>query len=158
MHNRASLILGIGIMVIAGAAVVLALGWPWKAKLFPLVIGIPVFCMAIAEVAWGVIDPAARSEAMEFRLSGQAAGATAVRRTLLAIGWLAGFFAAIALLGYPTAVPLLVFLYLKLEGREGWIFSGVFAGVVWAVFYAVFDRLLHLPFPAGWIQGWIGLA
>ncbi|HSF22103.1 MAG TPA: hypothetical protein VLA81_08680, partial [Burkholderiales bacterium] len=68
MHSKASLILGIGIMVIAGAAVVLAMDWPWKAKLFPLVIGIPVFCMATAEVVWGLLDPAARSEAMEFRL------------------------------------------------------------------------------------------
>jgi hypothetical protein len=158
MHSKASLILGTGIMVIAGAAVILAMDWPWKAKLFPLVIGIPVFCMATAEVAWGLLDPAARSEAMEFRLSGQAPGGAAGRRTLLAIGWLIGFLAAIALLVYPVAVPLLVFLYLKLEGREGWIFSGVFAGVVWAVFFVVFDRLLHLPFPAGWIQTWVGLA
>jgi hypothetical protein len=158
VHSRASLILGIGIMVIAGAAVVLAMDWPWKAKLFPLVIGIPVFCMATAEVVWGLLDPAARSEAMEFRLSGQTAGGTTVRRTLLAIGWLIGFFAAIVLLGYPVAVPLLVFLYLKLQGREGWVVSGVFAGVVWAVFFAVFDRLLHLPFPAGWIPAWLGLA
>jgi len=158
VHSRASLILGICIMIIAGAAIVIAMDWPLKAKLFPLVIGIPVFCMATAEVAWGLLDPAARSEAMEFRLSGQASGATAVRRTLLAIGWLVGFFAAIVLLGYPVAVPLLVFLYLKLQGREGWILSGVFAGVVWAAFYAIFDRLLHVPFPAGWIAAWLGLA
>ena len=158
MHSRASLILGIGIMVIAGAAVIIAMDWPWKAKLFPLVIGIPVFCMATAEVAWGLLDPAARSEAMEFRLSAQAAGAAMVSRALLAIGWLIGFFAAIVLLGYTVAVPLLVFLYLKLQGREGWIVSGAFAGVVWAVFFVVFDRLLHLPFPAGWISAWIGLA
>ena len=158
MHSRASLILGIGIMVIAGAAVILAMDWPLKAKLFPLVIGIPVFCMATAEVVWGLLDPAARSEAMEFRLSGHATGVGTTRRTLLAIGWLIGFFAAIVLLGYPVAVPLLVFLYMKLMGREGWILSGVFAGVVWAVFFVVFDRLLHIPFPAGWIPAWLGLA
>jgi hypothetical protein len=95
---------------------------------------------------------------MEFRLSGQAPGGGTTKRTLLAIAWLIGFFAAIVLLGYPVAVPLLVFLYLKLQGREGWVVSGVFAGVVWAAFFAVFDRLLHLPFPAGWIPAWLGLA
>jgi hypothetical protein len=29
---------------------------------------------------------------------------------------------------------------------------------VWVCFYGLFDRLLHLPFPAGWIQTWLGLA
>jgi hypothetical protein len=69
-----------------------------------------------------------------------------------------GFLAAIALLGYPIAIPLLVFLYLKLQGRERWMLSAAVALAVWGVFYAVFDELLHLPFPAGWIQQWLGLA
>lgn len=158
MHSKASLILSAGIMLIAGAAVIIALDWPLKAKLFPLAIGIPVFCMAVAEVVWGLLDPAARSEAMEFRLSEQAPGTPVARRLLLAVVWMSGFFATIVLLGYPAAVPLLVFLYLKLQGREGWVLSGVFALVVWGVFFGIFDQLLHLPFPAGWIQQWLGLA
>jgi hypothetical protein len=36
--------------------------------------------------------------------------------------------------------------------------SAAVALAVWGVFYAVFDELLHLPFPAGWIQQWLGLA
>ena len=158
MYSRASLILGIGFMLLSGAAVVIAMDWPLKAKLFPIAIGIPVFCMATAEVVWGLLGPAARSEAMEFRLSEQADGKAGARRLLLAIAWMVGFLVAIVLLGYPLAVPLLVLLYLKFPGREGWVFSGLFALAVWGVFYAVFDMLLHLPFPAGWIQGWLGLA
>ena len=71
MHSKASLILGAGIMLLSGAAVIIAMDWPWKAALFPIVIGIPVFCMATAEVIWGLLDPAARSEAMDFQLSAQ---------------------------------------------------------------------------------------
>lgn len=157
MHSKASLILGGGIMLVAGAAVVIALDWPWKAKLFPLVIGIPVFCMAAAEVVWGLLDPAGRSEAMEFKLSGQLPPKVALRRTLFAVAWLLGFLAAIVLLGFPLAVALLVFVFVKFQGREGWGVSGIFTAVVWLFFYTVFDRLLHLPFPAGWIPVWLGL-
>ncbi|HEY7655260.1 MAG TPA: tripartite tricarboxylate transporter TctB family protein [Burkholderiales bacterium] len=158
MHSKASLILGAGIMLLAGAAIIIALDWPLKAKLFPLAIGIPVFVMATVEVIWGVLDPAARSEAMEFKLSEQASGRPGAARALTAIAWMVGFLAAIALLGYPIAIPLLVFLYLKLQGRERWMLSAAVALAVWGVFYAVFDELLHLPFPAGWIQQWLGLA
>lgn len=157
MHSRASLILGVGIMLVSGAAVIIALGWPWKAALFPIAIGIPVFCMAAAEVLWGVLGPAARGQAMDFQLSDQIPRTVAVGRTLQAIAWMLGFFGAIALVGFPLAVPLFVFLYLKLQGREKWVLSAVFTAVVWALFYGIFDRLLHLPFPAGWIQTWIGL-
>lgn len=157
MHSRASLILATGIMILAGAAIIIAMDWPLKAKLFPLAIGIPVFCMAAAEVVWGLLDPAARSEAMEFKLSDQLPGWTGAWRMLLAVAWLIGFLAAIVLVGFVLAVPLMVFSYLKAQGREGWVLSGVFALAVWGAFYVVFDQLLHLPFAAGWIQEWLGL-
>jgi hypothetical protein len=158
MHSKASLVLGIAIMAVSAAAVVMALDWPWKAKLFPLIIGIPVFCLAAAEVAWGLLDPAARSQAMEFTLSGEAGAGHTGRKTLVAIAWMSGFFAAIVLLGFPIAVPLFVFLYAKLQGREGWGTSLGLSAAVWAFFYGIFDRLLHVPIPAGWIQQWVGLA
>jgi hypothetical protein len=49
-------------------------------------------------------------------------------------------------------------LYLKLQGREGWVVSLALTAAVWGVFYGLFDRLLHLPFPAGWVQQWLGIA
>lgn len=158
MHSRASLILGVGIMILSGAAVIIALDWPWKARLFPLAIGIPVFCMATAEVLWGLLDSAAVNAAMDFKLSEQLPPKATARRTLLAIAWMLGFLAAIVLLGFPPAVALLVFIYVRLQGREGWAASVVFTLAVWACFYAIFDYLLHLPFPAGWVQTLIGLA
>ena len=159
MHSRASLFLGIAIMILSGCAVFVALDWPWKAKLFPLVIGIPVFCLATAEVLWamfGANPPAV--QAMDYQLSDHLPAKVALGRSLLAAGWMLGFFGAIVLLSFPVAVPLFVFLYLKLQGREGWRLSVLLTLAVWGFFYGLFDRLLHLPFPAGLIQGWIGLA
>lgn len=158
MQTLAARILGIAVMLASGAAVVIAMDWPLKAKLFPMVIGIPVFCMAAAEVLWGLLRPAERADAMDFRLSEQISPQAAVRRTSIAVAWMLGFLAGIVLLGFPIAVPLLVLLYVKLQGREGWGLSVGLAAAVWGLFYGVFDQLLHLPFPAGWIQGWLGLA
>lgn len=76
------------------------------------------------------------------------------RRIGVAVAWMLGFFAAIALLGFPIAVPLFLFLYLKLQGGEGWLLSIVITAVAWGAFYGLFDRLLHLPFPAGWVLTW----
>jgi hypothetical protein len=51
-----------------------------------------------------------------------------------------------------------VFSYLKLQAKEGWLLSTVYTALLWAAFYGLFDILLHLPFPAGWLLEWLGLA
>ena len=157
MHNRASLALAILIMVLAGWGTLSALAWPWKAKLFPLVIGIPLFCLAAAEALWTVLGKRSeRHAAADFQLSTDQAPEVARRRTALAVAWTVGFFALIVLLGFQVAVPVLVFAYLKLQGKEGWIFTTVFTAAVWGFFYGLFDLLLHLPFPPGVLLEWLG--
>jgi hypothetical protein len=153
--NRASLGLALLIMAVAGWGIYTALEWPLKAKLFPLVIGIPLFCLAAAEAIWAVFGNEAAGAAADFKLSeGQDQGVVP-RRTLLAAGWAIGFFFAIVLLGFQVAVPLLVFAYIRLQGRESWLFTAVFTVAVWAIFYGLFDLLLHLPFPPGLLFGWL---
>jgi hypothetical protein len=154
MHDRASLALSALIMACSGYAVYAASAWPWKAALFPIAIGIPVFCLAAAEAVWALFGSATAERAMDFQMSAEVPPATAARRTALAAAWMAGFFVAIALIGFVLAVPLFVFLYLKLQGRERLAFSVVFSAAVWVFFHLVFQRLLNLPFPQGWIQFW----
>lgn len=157
MHKNASFALSVLIMLVAGYGVIAASAWPLKAALFPLVIGIPLFCLAAAEALWTLFGspPPEADAARDFQLSIRK---DTVRRTLAAAGWILAFFAAIVLLGFPIAVPLFVFLYLKLQGRESWRVSIVMTALVWGVFYGLFDALLHLPFPAGWLLTWLGFA
>ena len=152
MPKRASLVLAVGIMILSGYGVIAAWAWPWKAALFPLAIGIPVFCLAAAEAAWTLLGSAGRGEAKvkDFRLAQGLPEGEVLRRSAIAAAWIVGFFAAIVLLGFPWAVPLFVFLYLKLHG-ETWRLSGLLTVAVWGFFYGLFDRLLHLPFPQGWL-------
>lgn len=157
MRDKSSLILGVAIMACSGWAVFAASGWPWKAALFPLVIGIPVFCLAAAEVLWVLLGSVPANQAMDSQLSPAPPGTGAAHKTLRAVAWMLGFFGVIALIGFPLAVPAFVFVYLKWQGREGWGYSLVFSLVVWVLFHVVFQRLLNLPFPAGWVQGGLGL-
>jgi hypothetical protein len=154
MHSRSSLALSLAVMVVSGAGTIAALDWPLKAKLFPMVIGIPLFCLAAAEVAWVLLAKTPEEKKTEDEVPQQVAR----RRSLLGVGWILGLLASVVLLGFPIAVPLFVFLYLKLQGREGWIFTVVFTAAVWGAFYGLFDSLLHLPFPTGWLVAWLGFS
>lgn len=153
MHNKASLSLAVLVMLVAGYGIITAWAWPWKASLFPLAIGAPLFCLAAAEALWlllGKSEP--QGEAMDFQLSTHE---QSLKRTAIAVAWMLGFFAAIVLLGFPAAVPLFVLLYLKLQGGERWILSIVVTLLVWGIFYGLFDQLLHLRFPDGWLRSWL---
>jgi hypothetical protein len=152
MHRNASIGLSVLVMLVAGYAVFAATAWPWKAALFPLAIGVPLFCLAATELLWSLFGDA-KAEVLEGDPALEGAG----RRIAGAAGWMLGFLAAIVLLGFPIAVPLFLLLYLRLQGGEGWITSIVVTVIVWGVFYGLFDALLHLPFPAGWLLSSLGM-
>jgi hypothetical protein len=155
MHSRASLALALGIMAVSGYAVIAAWSWPWKAALFPLAIGIPVFVLSAAEAAWVLFGTTERGEVQDFQLARDIPEREVVRRSAAAAAWIVGFFAAILLLGFAIAVPLFAFLWLKVQARESWVSCAVFTAGIWGFFYGLFDRLLHLPFPAGWALSWL---
>jgi len=156
MTKHASLGLALAIMALSAWGIYSALDWPLKSKLFPLVIAIPLFCLATAEALWVILGKSAASVASDFKLSEDQEPAVARRRTLLAAAWTVGFFLLILLVGFPIAVPVMVFTYLKVQGKEGWIFSAIFTGAVWLFFYGLFELLLHLHFPDGWLFGGFG--
>jgi hypothetical protein len=80
------------------------------------------------------------------------------RRTTGIFGWILGYFVAIWLLGFSVGVPLCTFVQLKFGSREKWLISIVLTVFAWAFIYGIFDRVLHVPFPAGQLLLWLGLA
>ncbi len=142
----------LSLMVAAAATAALVLTEPWgiKTALYPRTIAVPLLILALAEFVFSLrARPAARGQAMDFKLSEGVEPGIALRRTLGIFAWILGFFAAIVLLGFPIAVPLFVFAYLKGAARAPWVLTVVLVAVAWAVFNGLFVRLLHLPFPTG---------
>lgn len=126
----------------AAYAVLTALRWPPKAALFPLVMGIPLLVLALAQMAIDLRDPQ--------RPQGPPNGGLAALGILASM---AGFIALALLIGFPLAVPLLIFGYLRIAGREPWPLSIALAAAAWGIFHLLFQRLLHLPFEAGLLIG-----
>lgn len=128
------------------------LHWPFRTALFPRVISIPLFFLAMTEMVisfYGGGKEKPRT-AIDFQMSTDIDPQVASRRTWIIFSWILGFFLSILLVGFPLAVPLFVFLYLKTAG-EKWLFSILMAALSWLFMEGLFDRLLHLPFPEGWL-------
>jgi Tripartite tricarboxylate transporter TctB family len=154
--RTAEFILAIGIMALAAWAAISAYGWPLKAALFPLVISIPLLLLATAELAWLILAPPKHVQTKDFQPpQADVSPSLAGPRILRMVAWIVGFFVTLVLLGFPIAVALFVFLYLKLEARESWLYAALFTAVVWGAFYGLFIALLHLPFAAGVLTSWL---
>ena len=142
MRASGAAVFSAGLAAAAAYAVSTALRWPPKAALFPLVMGIPLLALALAQLVIDLREPQ-RPE-----------GPPGAARTALAIlAWMAGFIAVVLLIGFPLAVPLLIFAYLRLAGRESWPLSIALAAAAWGVFHLLFQKLLHFPFESGLLIG-----
>lgn len=130
----------LGLAAVAAYAVYAALRWPPKAALFPLVMGIPLLVLALAQFT---VDLRQRTPATP----------PGSGRALAVFGWMAGFIVLVLLAGFPIAVPVFVLSYLVIAG-EGWLLSIALAGAAWGAFHLLFQRLLHFPFEGGLIGGW----
>jgi putative tricarboxylic transport membrane protein len=115
----------------------------FRAGLFPWVIGIPTLLFALVQLAKDVTGQKEARAADEEAIAPELAR----ERTVSIIGWTVGCFLAIWLLGFSYAVPLFIFIYLKLEGREGWLMSIAVTFFSWLFFYMLFERMLNVPFP-----------
>lgn len=145
------------ILLVAVWALYATKDWPFNTALYPRVVSVPFILLATAEFVLSLRgrDGGDGGRAMDVQISAATDPPTAMRRTLIALGWLLAFFGGIWLLGFVVAVPVFVFAYLKFGGRESWVTSLGLAAAAWAGFYGLFVRLLHLPFLPGVLMGWL---
>jgi hypothetical protein len=144
VRASAGALFSLGLAAVAGYAAVAALSWPTKAALFPLVTGIPLLALAVAQLILQLRDPEPPPEPQE-------------RGAAAAFAWMAGFIALVVLAGFPTAVPVFVFFYLMAHRAASWWQSIALSAAAWAVFHALFERLLRFPFDGGLVRAWLGL-
>jgi hypothetical protein len=162
MHYSGKMWISISLMVFGAAVALTALKWPFRSALFPVATGTLVFFMALAESLLGLFggsEDAAKQGALGVKLSDDMDHldpALIFNRTVTTFAWILGFFLMIIFFGFSISVPLMVFLYLKVQSKEGWGLSLILTGATLIFFYGLFVWLLETPFPEGWLIRWLG--
>ena len=145
----------LALAVIFAAGVVTAREWPANSALFPTLIGVAGCIIAAILSLWTGIKggdmktPEGPVGASDIFLDVSLRSGEALKRTFIICAWLIGIFAGTWLLGQLIAMPLFVFLYLKVGSKEGWILSLALTACAIAFLYGVFDQVIH----ASWYEG-----
>ncbi|MGH7825651.1 MAG: tripartite tricarboxylate transporter TctB family protein [Candidatus Binatia bacterium] len=135
---------------VIGLALFVAKDWPLRASIVILLLGGVGMLLAAVQLFLDLKRPAdaAKPERPTFDV---AALEHQGRWGSLEIwGWLWGLFFAIHLIGLPIALPLFVFLYVKIYGGR-WATAVLLTAVTCAFLYGVFEQILHVPWPEPWL-------
>ena len=146
------------LLAFAAAALV---GWDWPdiAKIMPVyVAALPGLVLVLVQLyrdatGWetrrsgsGGID---MDETYEVKLEQK----IELRRTLAFFAWFIGGALGIWLLGIVVTLPLLIFLYAQIEGREKWYTSVIMAACAYALVWGIFEYMLETRWPPGMLFG-----
>ena len=140
------------VMVIMLVAVVISLRMEYRvSKLLPLVVGSSVLVLAAVGLWRDIKGTGGRRTGFSGSDTGSQEGAKKEwHRYLLAGAWVAGFYLAVYLLGFLTAIPLFIFAYMKSHGTR-WFIALAFALISTAVIYGAFEVGLRVELYRGLI-------
>jgi hypothetical protein len=130
-------------------------GWPNIAKIMPVyVAAIPGLILVLVQIYREASDwetRRGRSGGMDMDevQDSQLDKKTELRRTLTYFAWLIGGALGIWLLGIVIALPLLVFLYTLVEGREKWSTALISTACTYLLIWGLFEYMLESRWPAG---------
>ncbi|MGH7847611.1 MAG: tripartite tricarboxylate transporter TctB family protein [Candidatus Binatia bacterium] len=142
-------------LIIFLAAAVSGWEWPYIAKLMPVyVAAIPGIVLCLVQLyreatawedRWGTPGGIEMDEVYSARVEKD----IETRRTLFFFAWFVGGAFGIWLLGIVIAIPLLVFLYMVVEGKERWSTSLLMTVCAYLLIWGLFEYLLEARWPAG---------
>jgi hypothetical protein len=140
----------IGLVMVA--ALFVAKDWPIRASIIIILLGSIGVLLALLQLRLDL--KAARAEDTKIlrpTFEVQAIEHQGRWGSLEIWAWLWGLFFAIHLIGFPIALPLFVFLYVKLYGGS-WLTAVLLTAITWGFLYGIYDNLLTVPWPKPWIR------
>jgi hypothetical protein len=150
---KANLTLFFLLVFIVGAVI----GWDWPniAKIMPVyVAAIPGIILVLVQLyreltSWEGRRRGAGGMDMDEVSDVQLDRQTELKRTWGYFAWFIGGALGIWLLGLVIALPLLVFLYTLIEGKEKWYIALIAAACAYALVWGLFEYMLETRWPPG---------
>jgi hypothetical protein len=137
-------------LAIFGGMVAMSAAYPADGRFLPFVIGIPGTVLCAVQLAIDIV--AARQDPGRRLTAGQR---RSLRIAAILFIWLVGFMAAILLIGFLYAMPLVLCAFLYLQQRESLRMSLALSAAGVLGMWLVFDVMLRLPLHGGFLLDWL---
>ncbi|WP_206812845.1 tripartite tricarboxylate transporter TctB family protein [Paradesulfitobacterium ferrireducens] len=167
MRFRGTVIFNILFILVFVLAIIIALGYNSRARMAPLVIAIPGLAVTIGRLVVelrGNKDKENKDKENKdkekktkdkFDHENQEGNEpekskpVAKFSELNSFSWAVGLFLLLYVVGFLVAIPIYLFLFLKVRSQEKLVFSLIFSLVSWGALYLFFGMVLHIPLYEG---------
>jgi len=129
---------------LVGGLIVLSLGLSPVARMAPLAVGVPTFCLLCLELASDIFRAA------------PAPGSGGHSATESLFGWLGFLVAAAFLAGLAAGLSIFVLAFLRIRSEERWRVALGFAVGMWLMLHVGLEQFLRINLYGGLLGGWIG--
>ncbi len=126
----------------------LALGFTDKARLMPLLVGVPGSLLGIVQLI-SEIRHSVRQSADE---ADSDALNKAERNMFL---WIFVFFFGLLGFGFTYAAPIVVFAFMFAGKKESLLIAMISAAGTWAVLFGFFEQIMEIPLFQGLVVEWL---
>lgn len=123
-------------LAIFAAMSIIGMGYPDKARMMPLLVGIPGTILALAQLIHDIRFPRVSARTEE--------SIAEFRAEFKMFFWLALFFAGVIGFGFIFAAPVLVFAFMRFGQKESWLVAAIGGIGTWAILYGIFEKMLEL--------------
>lgn len=142
----------ISLLIVMLLMTILSINFSAGAKMLPLLCGISASIMMVFLL---LITSSSKIARWYQKFEDKSVSSTEVsdrqgrKREISVVTWFSGCIVAIYFLGYMTGVTLLLFLFLRIWGKESWLLSLLTSAVVMGVVYFAFVYILRVPLHKG---------
>ena len=128
--------------------------WNSTTALFPHAVGFPILALLVVIL---VVDIRKRRRRKEMGETEDKEFLTKNRWMLLYLGWLVGFALLIWTIGMVYSIPIYLFSYMTIQGKYGWLKSGLYAVGATAFVFLLFRYAFSVAWPEGVLISLLGL-
>ena len=141
-------------IIALAVALYVSRNWNPTTALFPHAVGFPILALLVVILVVDIRKGRRRKE------KGEAEDKeffTKNRWMTLYLGWLVGFALLIWAIGMVYSIPIYLFSYMTLQGKYGWLKSGLYAVGAAAFVFILFRYAFSVAWPEGALISLLGL-
>ena len=141
-------------IIALAVALYVSRNWNPTTALFPHAVGFPVLALLVVILVVDIRKGRRRKEKGEAE---DREFLTKNRWMTLYLGWLVGFALLIWAIGMVYSIPIYIFSYMTIQGKYGWLKSGLYAAGATAFVFLLFQYAFRVSWPQGELLVMLGL-